>query len=44
MALLIMVIRICNLVKIFHGFSQVGDSYYMVILLVIQSMGQTPLS
>jgi hypothetical protein len=27
-----------------HGFSQVGDSYYMVISLTIQNMGQTPLS
>jgi hypothetical protein len=35
---------ICKLVKVFHGFSQVGDSYYMVFPLVIQSMGQTPLS
>jgi hypothetical protein len=35
---------ICKLVKIFHGFSQVGDSYYKVIPLIIQLMGQTPLS
>jgi hypothetical protein len=26
--LLIKVIMICELVKVFHGFSQVGDSYY----------------
>jgi hypothetical protein len=44
MVLLIRVITICNLVRVFHGFSQVGDSYYKVILLIIQSMGQTPLS
>jgi len=44
MALLIKVITICKLVRVFHGFSQVGDSYYKVILLIIQSMGQTPLS
>jgi hypothetical protein len=42
--LLIRVITICKLVRVFHGFSQVGDSYYMVIPLVIQSMGQTALS
>ncbi len=28
----------------FHGFSQVEDSYYRVILLTIQSMGQIPFS
>jgi len=44
MALLIMVITIGKLVKVFHGFSQVGDSYYKVIHLAIQNMGQTPLS
>jgi hypothetical protein len=43
MVLLIMVITICKLVKIFHRFSQVGDSYYKVLPLVIQSMGQTSL-
>ncbi len=30
--------------KVFHGFSQVGDLYYMIIYSTIQSMGQTPLS
>jgi hypothetical protein len=35
---------ICKLVTEFHGFSQVGNSYYKVIPLVIQSMGQTSLS
>jgi len=35
---------ICKLVKVFHGFSQVGDSQYMVFPLLIQSMRQTPLS
>jgi len=35
MALLIRFIMICKLVKVFHGFSQVGDSYYMVISLAI---------
>jgi hypothetical protein len=44
MALLIRVIMICKLVKVFHGFSQVRDSYYMVIPSIIQSMGRTPLS
>ncbi len=44
MALLIEVIMICEFVRVFHGFPQVENSYYMVILLVIQSMGQTPLS
>ncbi len=44
MVLLIKVIMICKLVKVFHGFSQVGDSYYMVIPLTIQNMGQIPLS
>jgi hypothetical protein len=44
MALLIKVILICKLVRLFYGFSQVGDSYYMVILSAIQSMGQIPLS
>jgi hypothetical protein len=43
MPLLIKVITICKLVRVLHGFSQVGDSYYRVILLTIQSMGQTPL-
>jgi hypothetical protein len=41
---LIKVITICKLVRVFHGFSQVGDSYYRVIPLAIQSMGQSPLS
>jgi hypothetical protein len=44
MALLIKVITICKLVRVFHGFSQVGDSYYRVIPLIIQSIGWTPLS
>jgi hypothetical protein len=44
MALLIRVMTICKLVRIFHGFSQIGDSYYKVILSTIQSMGRTPLS
>jgi hypothetical protein len=44
MALLIKVITICKLMRVFHGFSQVGDSCYKVIPLIIQSMGQTPLS
>jgi hypothetical protein len=44
MALLIRVIMICKLVRVIHGFSQVKDSYYKVIPLAIQSMGQTPLS
>ncbi len=44
MALLIKVIMICKLVMVFHGLSQVEDSYYMVISSTIQSMGQTPLS
>jgi len=44
MVLLIKVITICKLVKVFHGFSQVGDSYYKVIPSTIQSMGRTPLS
>jgi hypothetical protein len=35
MHLLIRVITICKLVKVFHGFSQVGDSYYRVIPLAI---------
>jgi hypothetical protein len=35
---------ICKLVRLFHGFSQVADSYYMIIPLAIQSMGQIPLS
>jgi hypothetical protein len=35
---------ICKLVKVFHGVSQVGDSYYTAIPLTIQSLGQTPLS
>jgi hypothetical protein len=39
-----MVIMICKLVRVLHGFSQVGDSYYRVIPLTIQSMGWTPLS
>jgi hypothetical protein len=37
-------ITICKLVKVFHGFSQIGDSYYKVFSLAIQSTGQTPLS
>jgi hypothetical protein len=41
---LIRVITICKLVKVFHGFSQVGDPYYKVVPSLIQSMGQTPLS
>jgi hypothetical protein len=44
MVLLIKVITICKLVRVFHGFSEVGDSYYKVIPSAIQSMGQTPLS
>jgi hypothetical protein len=44
MALLIKVIMICKLERVFHGFSQVGDSYYKVIPSTIQNMGQTPLS
>jgi len=44
MALSIMVITIYKHVKIFHGFSQVGDFYYKAIYLAIQSMMQTPLS
>jgi hypothetical protein len=44
MVLLIKVITICKLVRVFHGFSQVGDSYYKVIPSIIQSMGWTPLS
>jgi hypothetical protein len=44
MALLIRVITICKLVKVFHRFSQVGDSYDKVIPSKIQSMGQTSLS
>jgi len=44
MTLLIKVIMICKLVRVFHRFSQVGDSYYKVIPSVLQSMGQTPLS
>jgi hypothetical protein len=44
MALLIRVITIRKLVRVFHGFSQVGDSYYKVISSTIQSMGRTPLS
>jgi hypothetical protein len=43
MPLLVKVITICTLVKVLHGFSKVGDSYYRVILSTIQSMGQTPL-
>jgi hypothetical protein len=30
-------------VKVFHGLSQVEDSYYKVIFSTIQSIGQTPL-
>ncbi len=30
--------------RLFHGFSQVGNSYYKVIPSTIQNMGQTPLS
>jgi hypothetical protein len=37
-------ITICKLVREFHGFSQVGDSYYMVIPSIIQSMQQISLS
>jgi hypothetical protein len=44
MALLIKVITISKLVRVFHGFSQVGDSYCKVINSIIQSMGRTPLS
>jgi len=44
MALLIRVIMICKHVRVSHGFSQVGDFYYMIIYTAIQSMGQTPLS
>jgi hypothetical protein len=44
MALLIRVVTICKLLKVFHRFSQVGDSYYKVIPSIIQSMGQTSLS
>jgi hypothetical protein len=44
MASLIEVIMICKLVRVFHGFSQVGDFYYRVIPLAIQKMGQIPLS
>jgi hypothetical protein len=44
MALLIRVIMICKLVRVFHRFSQIGDSYYKVIPSIIQSIGQTPLS
>jgi hypothetical protein len=44
MALSIMVITIYKHVKVFHGFSQVGDFYYKAIYLAIQSMMQTPLS
>jgi len=39
-----MIITICKLVKVFHGFSQFGDSYYRVIPSAIQSMGRTSLS
>jgi hypothetical protein len=31
-------------VKVFHGLSQFGDSYYKVIPSALQSMGRTPLS
>ncbi len=44
MALLIKIIMICKLVRAFHGFSQVGGSYYRVNISIIQSMGQIPLS
>jgi hypothetical protein len=44
MTLLIRVITICKLLRVFHGFSQVEDYYYMVIPLAIQSIGRTPLS
>jgi hypothetical protein len=40
--LLIRVITFCKLLRVFRGFSQVGDSHYRVIFLTIQSMGQTP--
>ncbi len=41
--LLIKVIIICKHVRVFHGFSQVEDSYYKVIFSAIQSMGRIPL-
>jgi hypothetical protein len=44
MFLSIRVITICKHLKVFHGFSQVGDFYYMVIFLAIPSMGQISLS
>jgi hypothetical protein len=44
MALLIKVIMICKLLRVFHGFSQVRDSYYRVIPSIIQSMGRIQLS
>jgi hypothetical protein len=44
MFLLIRVITICKHVRVFHGFSQVGDFYYKVISLAIPSMGQISLS
>jgi hypothetical protein len=44
MTLLIKVIMICKLARVFHKFSQVGDSYYKVIPSILQNMGQTPLS
>jgi hypothetical protein len=43
MFLLIRVITICKHVRVFHGFSQVGDFYYKVIFLAIPSMGQISL-
>jgi hypothetical protein len=44
MILLVKVITICKLLKVFHGFSQVEDSYYKFIPLAIQNMGWIPLS
>jgi hypothetical protein len=44
MFLLIRVITICKHVRVFHGFSQVGDFYYKVIYLTIPSMGRISLS
>jgi hypothetical protein len=40
---LIRIITICKLVRVFHGFSQVGNSHYRVFPSLIESMGQTPL-
>jgi hypothetical protein len=44
MDLLIRFITIFKHVKIFNGFSQVGDLYYNVISSKIQSKGPTPFS